>query len=594
MRLYQAMNAPSSTTGGFVGDTSPSYQTTEVSYLLRSYGPPTVLGVSLIANLVLLLLTTRRLGFFHDDFLFILDKRGWSASTFLAPIYGHLALLPVATYKLLFLIVGIHHSWPYRFVAAVIDSTCAVVLYLLIARHAGRVIALVPAILLLMLGAGTGSTDLIWIASISFLLSLAAGMAAFLYLDREDTTGDRIATALLVVSIASSGTGLALCVGALVYLLVTHAPRPRYRVVLVPLALYAIWYMAYMGSGSQGVAPSNLLRLPDYLVQIASAGFSALLGLSGQTSEVGSGAALLLLTLLVLGVRAWRGRPFPPLAAAGIAGALTFWMLVALARGQSDGASNSRYLYPSAVFILLTIGGMMSWRKATPQGVALAACLLLFAGVGNLNVLLANVRGRTKLDDQVRVVLGAAEMIGHAGKSSLRPDPPKVHYLTLGAYLTAVHQLGSPAFSPTQITTQPEASRALADKTIIDGEQIGIEAPPSLVGATPPTVENTEGITTTTTTHADATCLTTTPTTTSAALDLTVTPGHSLYLAPSHTDAVTLYARRLAATYPQQPLGTLPASDGPRGLGFPVDASTLPWHIRLVPTTALLICQGSV
>jgi hypothetical protein len=204
------------------------------------------------------------------------------------------------------------------------------------------------------------------------------------------------------------------------------------------------------------------------------------------------------------------------------------------------------------------------------------------------------VKGRTKLDDQVRVVLGATEVIGHTGDPAFKPNPPFLPYLRLGPYLDAVHQLGSPAFSPSQIETQSAANRALADHTIVDGEQIGIEAPPTLEGATAPTVEKTEGVTTTTETQATTTCLIATPTVTGAALYLTVKPGHSLYLKASNEGDTTIYTRRLAATYPQQPLGTLPASDGPRGLGLPTDDSPLPWHILLMPTTPLVACQQTL
>jgi hypothetical protein len=187
------------------------------------------------------------------------------------------------------------------------------------------------------------------------------------------------------------------------------------------------------------------------------------------------------------------------------------------------------------------------------------------------------VRGRTKLDNQVRVVLGAAEVIGPAGKASFRPDPPKVHYLTLGTYLAAVRQLGSPAMTPRQIEAQSQANRQLADRTIIDGEQIGLESPPALTEATAPAVQSSKGVTLATRSQAQTTCLSVTPTTSSGSIETAVAPGRSLYLSLTGQGSVAVYARRLAVSYPQQPLGVLPAGYGPRGLGFPVDASPLPW-----------------
>src|SRR5580704_8072186 len=280
---------------------------------LRRYGPQTALAVGLFANLIVLLVVTRQLGFFHDDFVFILDRRGWSADAFLAPLYGQFSLSLAVTFKLLFATVGIHHSWPYRFVGIMLDSACAVLVYLLVSARAGRVIALVPAYLLLMLGAGTCSTDLVWITSIGYLFALAAGAAALLCLDRKGPAGDRTAAALLVASVVSSGPGLPMCAGAFAYLLATRAPWRRFWVVVAPLTLYGIWDLGY---GTQGVSLSNLPRLPDFLVQMASASFAALAGLSGPTGESGFGAALLVAVIVLLVLRLSRGEPFPPLAVA--------------------------------------------------------------------------------------------------------------------------------------------------------------------------------------------------------------------------------------------------------------------------------------
>jgi len=531
---------------------------------LHRFGPQAVLAVGLIANLILLLAATRHLGFFQDDFLFILEKRGWGPGTFLDAMNGHLSLMPVAIFKLLFVTVGVHHSWPYRFVLALIDSACVVLVYALLAPRAGRAIALIPAFLLLMLGAGAGSTDLIWITQIGFLLSLTAGLAALLCLARGDLNGDRAAAALLGVSLASSSPGLAMCAGALTHLLATRTARRRYWVVAAPLALYALWYLGY---GTQGLALSNAPHVPNYLVNIASSGFGALAGLSGQT-RASFGVALLVGAVILLAARVWRGRPLPPLGAAGVAGAVTFWILVALTRAQTDNSGNSRYLYPSAVFILLALGALLGWRRTTGRGAAVVACGLVLIGLGNLRVLNANVDGRGKLDGEVRAVLGASEMIGPAGAPSFAPHPPFVPHLELGPYLAAVHQLGSPAESPGQIESAPPADRQLADQTLIAGERIGLESPP-------------------------ASCPTVTPTAAGAAIELTVAPGRSLYLALRGHGAVTVYVRRLAASYPSQPLGTLPSGDGPRGLGFPIDASPIPWHVRLLPTTVTVTCLAS-
>ncbi len=557
---------------------------------LWRYGPQTALAAGVVTNLVLLLVLTRHLSFFQDDYLFILDKRGWSPDTFLAPVYGHLSLMLVATFKLLFAAVGLTDSWPYRLVGITIDTICVVSLYLLLAPRAGRVIALVPAYLLLMLGAGTGSTDLIWITSIGYLLSLAAGVAALVCLTRDDKTGDRAAAGLLVISLASSSPSLAMCAGAAALMLATRAPLRRYWVVLGPLALYCLWYLGY---GTQELDISNITKVPEYLLQIGMTTFGALAGLRAPARNDGFGAILFVGAVAAFALHAKRERRLPPLAVAGAVATLTFWILVALTRAQTNNATSLRYAYPSAVFALIALGGLLSWRRLAASWAIPVACLVLLVGLGNLGALSVMVRGRTKLDNEVRAVLGASEMIGPAGSPAFKPNPPFVPYLRLGPYLDAVHQLGSPAFAPAQIERQSPSNRRLADQTIIAGERIALWLPPTLKGAAAPPVEESEAVTLVSASRGGGGCLTATPTAADASIDLTVTPGAALYLALTGEGAVTIYARRLAATYPQQPLGTLPSTDGPRGLGFPLDASRFPWHVQLRPTAPLVVCRGA-
>jgi hypothetical protein len=551
---------------------------------LRRHGPEVALGVGLLANLIVLLVASRHLGFFEDDFQFILQRRGFSVHTFLAPMNGHMSLVPIAIFKALFAIVGIGHSWPYRLVCVALDSACVVLLYLLFAPRAGRAIALLPAALLLALGAGTGATDLIWVTEIGFLGALAAGAGALLCLQRGGRRGDRTAAGLLTLSLASSSPGLAMCAGAAALLAWSRSPRRRWWVVAAPLALYGVWYLGY---GTQGLELSNLNRAPSYMVEIAGSALGALAGLSSSRLQAGIALLAVLLTALV----ARRGARLPPLAAAGMTAAFTFWLLVALTRAQNHNAVNSRYLYPSAVCILIGAGALLSWRRTTPAGAALAAGALALVLVGDLGVMGRTVARRAAVDEQVRVVLGASELLGPAGRPSFAPKPPFLPFLTLGSYLAAVRQLGSPAAGPAQIEAAPPADRQLADRTLLTGEQLGLERPPPLAGASAPTPLAHAGVLLAPVSDTGARCLRATPTaTTGAWIEVAVPPGRSLYVSLGGSGSLAVYVRRFAAAYQPQPTGVLPAGYGPRGFGFPIDSSRLPWHVLLVPTATLSTC----
>ena len=83
--------------------------------LVRSPRAPIVVFAVLAAlAAILILLAGRGTIFFFDEWNFVLDRRGWSASTLLDPHEGHLVLVPVLIYKALFGIVGLSPYWPYR------------------------------------------------------------------------------------------------------------------------------------------------------------------------------------------------------------------------------------------------------------------------------------------------------------------------------------------------------------------------------------------------------------------------------------------------------------------------------------------------
>src|SRR5947209_8249279 len=60
---------------------------------------------------------TRGTNFWFDEWAWIVGRRGWSASAFLNDHNGHLSLVPVAIYKLLFVTAGLRHHSAYRLAA---------------------------------------------------------------------------------------------------------------------------------------------------------------------------------------------------------------------------------------------------------------------------------------------------------------------------------------------------------------------------------------------------------------------------------------------------------------------------------------------
>jgi hypothetical protein len=172
--------------------------------------PVALLGGGLFGYGLLLMLLSRHFGFFQDEYFWILHRRAWNVDAFLAPYNGHLLLAPLAIYKLLFVTVGLGHTWPYRLILVGLHLLCVVLVYMLAARRAGRWIALLPAALLL--GLGASAEDLLFAIQMSFVGALAAGLGALVCLERSSRRGDVAAAALILVALCCASDGLAVAV----------------------------------------------------------------------------------------------------------------------------------------------------------------------------------------------------------------------------------------------------------------------------------------------------------------------------------------------------------------------------------------------
>jgi hypothetical protein len=545
--------------------------------------PYAVLGAGLLAIGLLLMWLSRHFGFFQDEYAFILTRHAWNIDAFWLPHNGHLSVVPVTVYKLLFVTVGLHHTWPYRLILVSLHLLCVALVYVLAMRRVGRWPALIPAFLLLVLG--SGYEDLLWAFQIGFLGSLAAGLGALLCLERHTRRADIAAGVLVAIGLGSSSVGLAIAVAILVELLVTRAEWRRLWIALGPLALYVLWYL-HFGTNEASLANVPLIPLMD--TEAAAYGFAAFGGLS-----VGYGQLMLAAAVGYLLFRGWRGRPFPALTIAGIAGALAFWTLIALTRAQYDEPGASRYVYPSAVFILIATIGVLEWRHFSPRSSALFGVVIAAAALSNLQPLLTYAQDRTDVDREVRLALGAAQMVGPAGSPSFQPDAHHLPFLHLGEYLTAVKDLGSPAFTVRQILAQPEEDRQLAENVLLNAESFPLVPPTAqtLLTAVPAPIHHERGLTVDQTkVGPNTTCTRLTPSSPEGFATFIVRPGQALYISMRGEGHVAIYVRRLARNFGPQPLHDLPTAGTPALVPFPNDASKLPWRVRLVPTTRTAVC----
>jgi hypothetical protein len=315
---------------------------------------------------------SRGFNFYFDEWTLILPSdTDWT--TYLQPHNEHPAILLKLIYAALLATVGLRSYLPYMAVLLALHAITVVLLFELVRRRAGDVIAIAAALLLLVLGAGW--ENLLWAFQIGFVGSMACGLGALLAIEAA-TPRMWLAALLLFASLLFSGIGLFFLIAAAVWLALTPG-RPRDLLWLAPVAVVlATWYVVYGHSGAPPVPGSltgNLEALPLYVVWGLGASVA---GLIGQTVY---GPAVLVLALVAMAFT-WR-KHRPDGFAIGIATALlAFYVVLALSRAQigyqQSGAG--RYVYEGAVFWILLLADAargLPWRGTWRP--ALIACLFL-------------------------------------------------------------------------------------------------------------------------------------------------------------------------------------------------------------------------
>ena len=317
---------------------------------------------------------SRTFTFYFDEWTFILPAdTGWTVV--LQPHNEHPVMIPRLIYSVLLNTVGMRSYIPYMGVLLALHATNVVLLFELVRRRAGDLVAVASAILVLVLGAAW--ENLLWAFQIAFVGSVACGLGALLALD-TGAPHPWQATLLLFGSLMFSGIGLFFWIAAAVWLGLTPARR-RDLVWLAPVAVaFVSWYIAYGHTGTPPKPVSlagNLVVLPLYVAWGLGAAVAGLIGEGGWL-----GLALLALAVLALGLT-WR-RPADAFRLGIIAAMLAFYIVTGLTRAQlgyqQSGAG--RYVYEGAVFWLLLLADPareLPWRGTWRP--ALIACVFLAA-----------------------------------------------------------------------------------------------------------------------------------------------------------------------------------------------------------------------
>jgi len=427
---------------------------------------------------VLLLFKTRGTTAWFDEWAWIVHRRGWNVGGFLHPHNQHLSLIPVAIYRVLFATVGLAHSLPYRAVVIGGHLACVALLFAYARRRIGGWPAVGAAALLLFLGPGW--EVILWPFQIGWLISIGAGLACLLALDRRDRTGDVVAAVLLAVSLASSGVGVAVALGVAVEILVVRR-RPRDLWILAaPAVVYAAWWIGYQEPAAG--AGCSLASAPRWVAEAAAASLAAVAGLGGHSvpdNNVGTllsiGRPLGIAVLVVLAVAIPKLWPVSPRVLTLLAMAGSFWVLTALNRATLGTPYASRYLYVGcALLILIAVELAAGRRFSAPVGAVLAVAVLA-AVVSNLRVLGDGAGLLRTSGTQTRIALGAVELArDRVSPGFVITDLPGYPYVrvTAGDYFAAQRDLGTPAAGRAALATASEPLRDMVDAQLTKTEGV--------------------------------------------------------------------------------------------------------------------------
>jgi hypothetical protein len=444
---------------------------------------------------------TRGQTFYSDEWgrLFFPSSDNDSFESLLRWRSGHLVVVHVLLYKGLFGLFGADSYLPFRIIEALLVGVCGALFYALARVRARPWPCVFATLVLLFLGSAWEVTATPYGTVV--LLPVAFGLAALVCLERFPRRGDALACLLLIAALASHSDGLAFLAGAAVLLILQsgRAFLARIWVVLVPGFLYVAWLAWYRltvsGATPEPVQPHNLGEVPSTVLSVFAAGLSAISGFFGSSGPGGVPfnleAGYLLVGLLAIAA-VWRvrgGWPVPREIWVPVVFALTFWVLLGMVASSERTPTESRYIYPSAVFLLLIL--LESTRDIRPT------LPIVLLGVGALLVSL--VPNAVNLHEQARRIRAAAadERVALGTVELLRKEVPsdslpylarRKDVLSIGGegfrvapvtYFDAFDRYGSPAASAQQIASSSEQRRLTADRALLQADDLTLDESPA-------------------------------------------------------------------------------------------------------------------
>ena len=442
-----------------------------------------VLAAAMGVAAALILYLNRGTVFYFDELTWLYESPGMDTpGEVLKPHGGHLIATTRLVFKGILETVGLEYA-AFRVIAMASVLLSAGLFYALAKRRIGGLPALAPTLVLLFLGSAWQHV----VIPIGFpiVFSVAAGLSSLLLLERRDRPGDIGACLLLVVSVATYTTGLCFLVGVAISVLLHPDRRRRLWVFLVPLALYAAWWLWSLSSDASAeseVTASNILVIPNWVADSLASVIAGLAGLNydfaaemSDAIDLAWGRVLAALAAVALALRIRRG-DVPVSVWAFLAIGLTYWSLGALASDPFRSPGSVRYIYMGSVAVLLVGVAALPPLRLSKRGLAILFAVAALCLGSNLALLRDGGNRFRDYSAGVQSQLAVLEL----ARDRVDPDfdPPEVDLVTApaSAYFAVLDRYGSAAYPLAELQRQGEEVREAADRGLADALELRLEA----------------------------------------------------------------------------------------------------------------------
>jgi hypothetical protein len=418
--------------------------------------------------------------FFWDEWEFIETRSLGDPGTWLAPHNEHWSTLPILVYRALVETAGLHSYVPYLVVVALLHVAVVIAVYRLVRGATDSGPLAVGAGLVVTLF-GSGFENLFWGFQIGFVGATALCLWAMVALRTDGPMSRRriaVAVLLLTAALATAGVAIAFTAAIVVELLLDPRRRRVVPWLLIPIAVWAGWYLAIGRSaaafGDNAIGLSSFLEVPGVVI----GGFGSA---AGAISGVGPALGLVVAIALVVaaGWRLVRSGRLAPEFIGPIAGVAVLYAVVGVTRGLTDAgiAVNPRLTYESGTLLLVGVAALLGRIRLPKAGTRRLAIL---TATGALIAISVAFNVRLLLDGRT-LFLERADLTRALVTVALEPDrPPTVdpnRTLVVVPSPASLEDIVARYGSPLTDALAPDAVRPIPADTLAEARRWLIEGP---------------------------------------------------------------------------------------------------------------------